>query len=81
MIKQKKMKAFSNFAFKGVVGVVVALYVVLFGLSFWQIQSYNHKLTDYNQVIQQHQAKVKQKKEIDKELGAITKTLQLSKTL
>ena len=44
MIKQKKMKAFSNFAFKGVVGVVVALYVVLFGLSFWQIQSYNHKL-------------------------------------
>ena len=81
MIKQKKMKAFSNFAFKGVVGVVVALYVVLFGLSFWQIQSYNHKLKDYNQVIQQHQVKVKQKKEIDKELGAITKTLQLSKTL
>ena len=81
MIKEKKMKAFSTFAFKGIAASVAAIYIILFGLSFWQIQSYNHKLTDYNQVIQQHQAKVKQKKEIDKELGAITKTLQLSKTL
>ena len=81
MIKKKKMKAFSNFAFKGVVGIVVALYVVLFGLSFWQIQSYNHELANYNQVIQEHQIKGKEKKEIDKELGTITKTMQLSKSL
>ena len=75
------MKAFSNFAFKGVVGIVVALYVVLFGLSFWQIQSYNHELANYNQVIQEHQIKGKKKEEIDKELGTITKTMQLSKSL
>ena len=81
MIKQKKIKAFSNFAFKGVLGIVAALYVVLFGLSFWQIQTYNDKLENYNQVVQEHQNKTKQKKEIDKKLGAITKTLQLSKSL
>ena len=39
MIAQKKAKAFSNFAFKGVVGIVAAVYIVLFGLSFWQIST------------------------------------------
>ena len=37
MIAQKKAKIFSNFAFKGVIGVVGAIYIILFGLSFWQI--------------------------------------------
>ena len=48
MIKQKKMKAFSNFAFTGVVGGVIGIYVILFALSFWNIHSYNKKLVDYN---------------------------------
>ena len=43
MIAQKKAKVFSNFAFKGVVGVVAAIYIVLFGLSFWQITTLNKK--------------------------------------
>ena len=34
MIKQKKMKAFSNFAYKGVVGAVVGIYLILFALAF-----------------------------------------------
>ena len=44
MIAQKKAKAFSNFAFKGVVGIVAAIYVILFGLSFWQISDLNNKI-------------------------------------
>ena len=34
MIKEKKMKAFSNFAFKGIGATVLAIYTILFGLSF-----------------------------------------------
>ena len=33
MIAQKKAKAFSNFAFKGIVSVVAIIYVTLFGLA------------------------------------------------
>ena len=57
MIKQKRAKAFSNFAFKGIVGVVAAIYIVLFGLSFWQISVLNGKISDYDQVVQNHQIK------------------------
>ena len=81
MIKQKKMKAFSKFAFKGVAGAVLILYTVLFGLSFWQIYFYNSKLVDYNNVVNEHKIKTAQKKKVSKELGVMSKTLQLSKTL
>ena len=81
MIKQKKMKAFSKFAFKGVAGAVLVLYTVLFGLSFWQIYFYNSKLADYNKVVKEHKLKTAQKKKVSKELGVMSKTLQLSKTL
>ena len=81
MIKQKKMKAFSKFAFKGVAGAVLVLYTVLFGLSFWQIYFYNSKLVDYNKVVKEHKLKTAQKKKVSKELGVMSKTLQLSKTL
>ena len=81
MIKQKKMKAFSKFAFKGVAGAVLVLYTVLFGLSFWQIYFYNSKLVNYNNVVNEHKLKTTQKKKVSKELGVMSKTLQLSKTL
>ena len=81
MIKQKKMKAFSKFAFKGVAGAVITIYTLLFGLSFWQIYSYNSKLQDYDKIVKEHKITVKQKKKFSKELGVMTKTLQLSKTL
>ena len=81
MIKQKKMKAFSKFAFKGVAGAILALYIVLFGLSFWQIYFYNSKLVNYNNVVNEHKLKTTQKKKVSKELGVMSKTLQLSKTL
>ena len=47
MMAQKKAKAFSNFAFKGVVSVVATIYILLFGLSFWNIHDLNKKLNGY----------------------------------
>ena len=55
MIAQKKAKAFSNFAFKGVVGIVAAIYIVLFGLAFWNISELNEKVAGYEQVVQEHE--------------------------
>ena len=57
------------------------LSTLLFGLSFWQIYSYNSKLQDYDKIVKEHKITVKQKKKFSKELGEMTKTLQLSKTL
>ena len=81
MIAKKKMKIFSNFAFKGIVGAVTVIYLVLFGLSFWNIHQYNQKLVDYNKVVSDHALKTKEKNKVAKELGKITKTLKLSKTI
>ena len=78
MIAQKKAKIFSNFAFKGVVGVVGAIYIILFGLSFWQISSLNKKLIDYDQIVSEHQLKTLEKAKFAKELGIINKSLELS---
>ena len=81
MIKEKKMKAFSSFAFKGIAASVAAIYVILFGLSFWNIQSYNKKLVNYNTVLKTHKAKISDQKKIKKELAIISNTLKLSKSL
>ena len=81
MIKQKKMKVFSNFAFKGVVGVVALIYVALFGLSFWNIQKYNKALVDYESVKKTHELSTIQKNNLTKKIGLMTKTLNLSKSI
>ena len=81
MIAKKRMKIFSNFAFKGIVGAVTVIYLVLFGLSFWNIHQYNQKLVDYNKVVSDHALKTAEKNKVAKELGKITKTLKLSKTI
>ena len=81
MIKEKKMKAFSSFAFKGITAAVAAIYLVLFGLSFWNIHSYNKKLVNYSSVLSTHKAKTAEQNKIKKELGIITKTLKLSNSL
>jgi len=81
MTKQKKMKAISNFAFKGFVGGVIGIYVVLFALSFWNIHSYNQKLKDYTKVAKNHKLKGEENKAISKELKIITTALKLSNSL
>ena len=81
MMAKKRMKVFSNFAFKGIVGAVTAIYLVLFGLSFWNINQYNQKLVNYDKVVSDHKLKTVEKNKVAKELGKITKTLKLSKTI
>ena len=81
MIKQKRAKAFSDFAFKGIVGVVAAVYIVLFGLSFWQISTLNNKISDYPQVVQNHEMKTNEVAGLSKELGKLNKQMELSKSI
>ena len=81
MFQQKKMKALSSFAFKGLAGGIAALYLVLFSLSFWNIHSYNKKLKDYSNVVKVHKEKSTELKKVSKELKLIETTLKLSRTL
>ena len=81
MIAQKKAKAFSNFAFKGVVGIVAAVYIVLFGLSFWQISTLNNKISDYDQIVQTHELKKLEVEKFSKDLKKLNKSLDLSKSI
>ncbi len=81
MIAQKKAKAFSNFAFKGIVGFVAVVYVVLFGLAFWQLNTLNQKLDGYDQVVTDHELKILEKNKVAKELGKLTKSLKLSRSI
>ena len=81
MFKKKKMKAISNFAFKGLAGGIAAIYIVLFSLSFWNIHSYNKKLENYAQVQLLHGKKGKEFQIASKELKFITTALKLSNSL
>ena len=81
MIKQKKMKAFSDFAYKGLVGAFAGIYLILFALSFWNIYSYNNKLKVYDAVVAEHTSKTNQLAKVTKELKKMTATLKLSNSL
>jgi type IV pilus assembly protein PilN len=81
MIAQKKAKAYSNFAFKGVVGVIAAIYILLFGFAFWQINTLNQKLIGYDQVVTDHELKTLEKNKVAKELGKIKRSLDLSRSI
>ena len=81
MIAQKKAKAYSNFAFKGVIGIVAVIYVVLFGFAFWQINTLNQKLIGYDQVVTEHELKTTEKNIVAKKLGKINKSLDLSRSI
>ena len=81
MIAQKKAKMFSNFAFKGILGIVSIIYIGLFSLSFWQITDLNKKNEGYDQIIQSHELKTLEKNKYTKELGLMLKSLELSKSI
>ena len=81
IIADKKMKIFSNFAFKGTVGIVSIIYLFLFGFAFWNISSYNKKLVNYEQVKANHVILDKKVKEISKEMKMMNKSLNLSKSI
>ena len=81
MIAQKKAKAFSNFAFKGIAGIVVVIYVVLFGFSFWQITDLNKKIAGYEDVIQTHELRTLERNKYLKEKKLMDKSLELSNSI
>ena len=57
------------------------MYLILFGLSFWNIHSYNKKLENFTQVKLLHETKGKEFKIKAKELKLITTALKLSNSL
>ena len=59
----------------------MAIYLILFTLSFWNIHSYNQKLVEYDNVVSNHANKTVEKKVVTKKLNVITTTLKLSSTL
>ena len=81
MIAQKKAKVFSNFAFKGAIGVIAIIYIVLFGLSFWQINTLNKQLVGYEDILQTHELRTLEKNKVEKELALILKSLKISKSI
>ena len=81
MVQQKKMKALSGFAFKGLAGAIAGIYLILFTLSFWNIHSYNKKLKNYADVKKTHTQKQTELKKVSKELKLMETTLQLSNSL
>ena len=81
MIAQKKAKVFSNFAFKGVVGGISIIYVILFGLSFWNINTYNNKLVGYEDVVQTHEQRTAQNQKVQREIAIMVKSLDISKNI
>ena len=81
MIAQKKAKAVSSFAFKGVVGIVAIIYITLFGFSFWQIKELNKKIIGYDDVVQSHELKTLEKNKYAKEIAVMLKSLKLSKSI
>ena len=81
MIAQKKAKAVSSFAFKGVVGIVAIIYITLFGFSFWQISELNKKIVGYEEVVQSHELKTLEKNKYAKEIGIMNKSLKLSQSI
>ena len=81
MIAQKKAKVFSNFAFKGVVGGISIIYVILFGLSFWNINTYNNKLIGYEDVVQTHEQRTAQNQKVQREIAIMVRSLDISKNI
>jgi len=64
-----------------VVGAVAGIYLILFGLAFFNIFKYNNELKVYDAVIKEHSVKQKQLQALQKELKLMTTTLKLSTSL
>ncbi len=81
IIQEKKAKFFSNFAFKGIVGLVAVIYILLFSFSTWQIISLNKKIVNYEKIVQEHKNVENEKNKFSKQLGKMKTSLKLSKSI
>ena len=61
--------------------MVSVIYIILFGLSFWQISALNKKIEGYDQVILEHELKNSEMAKYVKEIGMINKSIELSKSI
>ena len=76
------MKAFSSFAFKGYLKLLLRQYIWFFLDYHSGIFTHTIKgLVNYSSVLNTHKAKTTEQNKIKKELGIITKTLKLSNSL
>ncbi len=86
-LRQKgRLKFLTGFAFKGIAGVVAAIYLILIVTSYFQIKSNNEILNEFDQVQLEHDQLnskfsklIKRKREIDKslELGKLVSSNQV----
>ena len=81
IISEKKTKFLSNFAFKGVIGLVSLVYVILFSISFWQIMDLNKKTVNYENIVQEHSNFQVTQEKYSKDLRKMTTSLELSKSI
>ena len=81
MVAGKKMKIFSNFIFKIVVGLLAVIFISLIATSIVKISSYNSKLEESDQVSNKHETLNKKVNEVAKEFNLMDKTLKLSKSI
>jgi type IV pilus assembly protein PilN len=81
MVAGKKMKIFSNFIFKIVVGLLAVIFISLIATSTMKISSYNSKLEESDQISNKHETLNKKVNEVAKEFNLMDKTLKLSKSI
>ena len=81
MIAQTKARAVSICSGKGIVSVVAIRYGNVCGLAFWKINTLNQKLDGDDQVVTDHELKILEKNKVAKELGKLTKSLKLSRSI
>ena len=81
IIAEKRIKIISNFVLKGSLTAISIIYLFLFGLSAWNIMSYNSMLATYPQIISEHEILNKKIAIITKEFQIMDKSLNLSKSI
>ena len=81
IIGEKRIKIISNFVLKGSLTAISIIYLFLFGLSAWNIMSYNSMLATYPQIISEHEILNKKIATITKEFQIMDKSLNLSKSI
>ena len=81
IISEKKTKLFSNFAFKGLTGIIAIIFITLLSVSFFQINNLNKKISNYDKIVKEHSRFKKEKNRISNELGKMKTSLKLSKSI
>jgi len=77
--QQNKIKFFSGFAFKGIVGAVLAIYLILIITSFFQIRSNKEKLLAFDDIQMEFNVVSKTVMDLNSKKTLMEKSLELGK--